>query len=72
MIMLSKRMAAAYKDKKKEESGNITYIYDEKHIKKRNRQKAKKVERLEKFISDLSTFFAFCLFLFLICFSSYI
>lgn len=64
MIRLSKRMPvelmmevpeseADYVEKKTEESGNITYIYDEKHVKKRNRQKAKKVERLEKSISDL-------------------
>lgn len=53
MILLSKRMAAEYIDKRTEESGNITYIYDEKHLKKRNKQKEKKVKRLEGSISDL-------------------
>jgi len=53
MIFLSKRMASEYVDKRTEESGNVTYIYDEKHLKKRNRQKEAKVKRLEKSISDL-------------------
>lgn len=48
-------MASEYIDKRTEESGNITYIYDEKHIKKRNKRKEVKVNRLEKSISDLRT-----------------
>jgi len=53
MIFLSKRYAAEYTDKRKEESGNITYIYDEKHVKKRNKRKESKVNKLEKTISDI-------------------
>lgn len=49
---LSKR-AAEYIDKKEEESGNITYIYSDKHIKKRNKRKAKKVMKLAELIKDL-------------------
>lgn len=51
-ISLAKR-AAEYVEKKEEESGNITYIYSDKHIKKRNKQKAKKVRKLADSIKDL-------------------
>jgi len=42
-----------YVEKKEEESGNITYIYDEKHVKERNKTKAKKLAKLAKSISNL-------------------
>lgn len=42
-----------YVEKKEEESGNITYIYDEKHIEKRQKEKAKKLLHLAKSISKL-------------------
>ena len=47
MIYLSKR-AKNYIDKRTEESGNITYIYDEKWVKKRWKKKEKKIKQLEK------------------------
>jgi hypothetical protein len=51
-LLISKR-AAEYVEKKEEESGNITYIYSDKHVKKRNKAKAKKVMKLSKSIKDL-------------------
>lgn len=54
-IELFKLAKSKYKEKKKEESGNITYIYDEKHIKERNKKKADKVEKLRKSISKVRT-----------------
>ena len=50
---LSIREAAEYIEKKKEESGNITYIYSDKHIKKRNKKKAQKILKLHKSIEKL-------------------
>ncbi len=54
---LSKRelTAAEYVKKREEESGNVTYIYDEKHVEKRNKDKAKKIDSLVKSISTLRT-----------------
>lgn len=52
MIYLSKR-AKNYKEKKVEESGNITYIYDDKWVKKRWKKKENKIKALEKNISKL-------------------
>jgi hypothetical protein len=52
-LTLSKRAKARYVEKKEEESGNITYIYSEKHIKKRNKKKAKKIMELEKSIKSV-------------------
>lgn len=46
-IPLSKR-AAEYVEKKKEESGNITYIYTEKHVAERDKKKAEKVAKMGK------------------------
>jgi len=51
-IPLSKR-AAEYVEKKKEESGNITYIYTEKHVKERDEKKAKKLDKLSKNITKV-------------------
>ena len=47
-----KRLAKkhSYKEKRKEESGNITYVYDEKHVKERTRKKSNQVEKLRKSI----------------------
>ncbi|MHA2218729.1 MAG: hypothetical protein ACXACY_22630 [Candidatus Hodarchaeales archaeon] len=42
-----------YIKKKKEESGNITYIYSDSHIKQRNKKKAKKILSFAKSIKDL-------------------
>jgi len=50
---ISKRAKSKYIEKKEEESGNITYIYSEKHIKERNKKKAKKILELEKSIKDV-------------------
>lgn len=52
-INQSFKFASSYVEKKEEESGNITYIYDEKHILKRNKDKAKKVEKLTDSIKDV-------------------
>jgi len=49
---ISKR-AKEYVDKREEDSGNITYIYSEKHIKKRNQKKAKKLTELGKNLKKL-------------------
>jgi DNA topoisomerase-1 len=48
---ISKR--ANYIEKRKEESGNITYIYDEKHIKARNKKKAARLLRLSKSLKNM-------------------
>lgn len=50
---ISKRAQHNYLKKKKEESGNITYIYSEKHIKERNKKKAKRVEKLAKSLNNV-------------------
>lgn len=50
--MLSKR-ADKYLEKKKEESGNITYIYSKKHIEGRNKGKMKRLKQLSKSLSKL-------------------
>jgi hypothetical protein len=42
-----------YVEKKEEESGNITYIYDEKHVAQRNKKKAKKISQLAKSLKKL-------------------
>lgn len=42
-----------YIDKKIEESGNITYIYSDKHIKERNRKKVKRIIQLGKSLKKL-------------------
>lgn len=43
----------AYIKKKKEESGNITYIYDESHIKERIKRKEKRLKRLNNSLERL-------------------
>lgn len=53
-MQLSKR-ASEYLKKKKEDSGNITYIYSEKHIKERNKKKVKKILQLGKSLNKLRT-----------------
>lgn len=47
-----KKMAkkTSYKEKRKEESGNITYVYDEKHVEERTKKKSGQVEKLRKSI----------------------
>jgi len=52
MFYLSKR-AKNYVEKREEESGNITYIYDEKWVKRRWKKKEKKIKQLEENVSDL-------------------
>lgn len=55
-LMDSLRAKAAdhrYVEKKKEESGNITYIYSDKHVKERNKAKAERVQKLSKTISKM-------------------
>ena len=42
-----------YISKKVEESGNVTYIYDKKHIEKRNKDKAEKILKLTQSIKKL-------------------
>jgi DNA topoisomerase-1 len=42
-----------YVGKKVEESGNVTYIYDEKHVEERNKKKAQRVEKLRKMIKKV-------------------
>ena len=42
-----------YVSKKKEESGNITYLYDEKHIAARNRKKEKRLQKLNKSLKNM-------------------
>jgi len=53
LFTLSRRASSAYVDKKKEDSGNITYIYSEKHVEKRNKDKMAKLKKLNKSISKL-------------------
>lgn len=50
---ISKRAQGKYIEKKKEESGNITYIYSDKHVKERNKKKAKKILELSKSIKKV-------------------
>ena len=52
-VTLSKRAKSRYLKKKKEESGNITYIYSPKHVEKRNKAKAKRVQQLSKSLSKV-------------------
>lgn len=44
-----------YVEKRKEESGNITYVYDEKHIKARNKKKAQRLSKLAKSLKKMRT-----------------
>lgn len=50
---LSIRAASNYIDKRKEESGNITYIYSEKYIAKRQADKEKKLRAFSKSLVSL-------------------
>lgn len=50
---LSKRAKSEYVEKRKEDSGNITYVYNEKHIKERNKKKAEKLSKLAKSLKSL-------------------
>jgi DNA topoisomerase IB len=50
---LSKRAKTSYVDKREEESGNITYVYSDKHVKARNKKKAKKILELSKSIKSV-------------------
>lgn len=52
---LGGRLAAKYKGKKKTDEGNTVYLYSDKQIEHRNRQKAKRVEKLRGKIGDLRT-----------------
>jgi len=53
-MYLSKRAKDGnYVEKREEESGNITYVYDEKHIKERNKKKAEKLNKLSKSLSTV-------------------
>lgn len=54
IVKISKRQKN-YVKKKKEESGNITYIYSEKHIKDRNLKKMKKLKKLYASLAKLRT-----------------
>ena len=54
-MIISKRAKDAYVDKIKQESGNITYVYDEKHIDKRNKSKATRVANLSKSLTKLQS-----------------
>ena len=45
--------SSEFVEKKKQESGNITYIYDEKHITARNKKKVATLKRLGKSIEKL-------------------
>ncbi len=56
-IPLSIRNAANFIDKRKEESGNTTYIYSKEHIDKRNQDKEKKLRKLGKSLKDLRKVF---------------
>lgn len=51
--MAKKSKDGNYIEKKKEESGNITYIYDKKHIDQRNKKKAEQLKKLSKSFSKL-------------------
>lgn len=48
MDSLNKFAKDKYVKKRKEESGNITYIYSDKHIEKRNKAKAQRIQKLSK------------------------
>lgn len=52
-MFISKRAKDAYVDKIKQDSGNITYVYDDKHIDKRNKSKATRVANLAKSLTKL-------------------
>jgi len=52
-MKISIRAESNYVEKKIEESGNITYIYSDKHIKARNKKKEKRIKTLAKSIKDL-------------------
>ena len=52
-ILSNKIAKHNYKEKRKEESGNITYVYDEKHVEKRTKKKSGQVEKLRKSIPKL-------------------
>lgn len=43
----------AFIEKKKEESGNVTYLYDEKHIAARNKGKEKRLKKLSKSLKKM-------------------
>jgi len=52
-LILSIREAKNYVEKRKEESGNITYVYSKKHIENRNKKKMKRIKSLSKSLSKL-------------------
>ncbi len=43
----------SYVAKRKEESGNFTYVYDEKHVAARNRKKEKRLKKLSKSLKEM-------------------
>ena len=52
-MSLTARLAAKYKDKKKTDKGNTVYLYSDKQIEHRNREKAKRIEKLRGKIGEL-------------------
>ena len=42
-----------YIDKKKEDSGNFTYIYDKRHVAARNRKKEKRLQKLNRSLKEM-------------------
>lgn len=50
---MAQRLAAKYKGKKKTDKGNTVYMYSEKQIEHRNREKAKRIEKLRGKIGDV-------------------
>lgn len=52
-LEIFKRAKSSYVEKRKEESGNITYLYSKKHIEKRNKKKMERLKKLNKSLSKL-------------------
>jgi DNA topoisomerase IB len=52
-MSLTARLAAKYKDKKKTDKGGTVYLYSDKQIEHRNREKAKRIEKLRGKIGEL-------------------
>lgn len=52
-VALALRVAAKYKDKTEDAEGNVHYEYSDRQLANRDKEKAKRVEKLRKSISDL-------------------
>jgi DNA topoisomerase IB len=52
---LSERVAARYKEKKVSDEGNTIYLYSERQVAHRHRQKAERIEKLKSKLSKLRT-----------------